>query len=219
MKHTLYISDVHLPHEHHKALDFCQRIRDRYHCTQIIQSGDMFDHQGSSFHTRNPDLPSAYDEMKSAMRKAKLWHSAFPGMTITRGNHDAIPARQLEDIGLPSVWLTDPNKVYGTPTWKWCDDLIIPGGRHKIWFKHSWAASTVAKGGDGGYSICGGHVHTKSQIIWSQYPSHSTFSLVVGCMINPRHRAFNYNKHDARRPILSVATIIDGEPQLHRLWE
>lgn len=218
MKPILYIPDCHLPHEHPRALDFVCRIRDKYKCERVIHAGDLFDHQSTSFHQHNPDLPSAYDELMLAKKKVKAWHREFPDLTITTGNHDSIPARQLEAIGLASTMLKDLNAIYETPGWKWTEELIVPGGRHKLWFRHGWSAKTIANGGDGGYSVCSGHVHTKAQIIWSQFPSHSTFSLMAGCLIRPDHRAFLYNRHDTRRPILGCATIVDGQPHLHRMF-
>ncbi len=214
---TLVISDLHLPYEHAKALEFCCRVRDTYKCDRVIQIGDMFDWHSCSFHEHDPALPSPKHELEAGARHVAKWVKEFPELIITKGNHDAIPARQLFKAGLPEDMLRSLNDMYHTPGWKWVDEYIMPGGRHKIWFKHHWAPSVVNRGGDGGFSIVAGHVHSKAQIVWAQWPSHSTFSLLTGCLINTKHRAYAYNRHDARRPILACATIQHGEPHIHRM--
>ena len=214
----LVISDTHLPHEHPKALDFCARLRDKHKPETVIHIGDLYDWHSASFHSHDPDLLSPKDELELGAKHAARWHKEFPKMSIVRGNHDAIPARKLFEAGLPEAMLKSLNDMYQTPGWTWRDEIIIPGGRHKYWFKHHWAPAVVNRGGDGGYSVIAGHLHSKAQIIWSQYPSHSTFSLIVGCLINPNSRAFAYNKHDARRPVLACATIEHGEPSIHRMF-
>ena len=218
MSRILVIGDTHIPHEHPGYLAHCCRVRDEYKCDTFIQIGDMFDWHSTSFHQHDPDLPGPGAELAQGRKKVKAWYSEFQKMECLKGNHDDIPARKVFDAGLPNDFLKPLSDLYATPGWTWHDELIVPGGCHKYWFRHHWAPSVINKGGDGGYSVIAGHVHSKCQIIWSQYPSHSTFSLLVGCGIQTRHRAFAYNKSDAKRPILACATIIQGQPAIHRMF-
>jgi hypothetical protein len=181
--------------------------------------GDLYDWHSTSFHSHDPDLDGPKRELDAGRKHVAPWFKEFPKLVITTGNHDAIPARKLFEMGLPAEMLVGFNDLYSTPGWQWKDDHIVKGGRHDIWFRHHWAPKVINNGGDGGYSVVCGHTHSKAQIVWSQYPSHSTFSMITGCLISLQNRAFSYNKYDAKRPILSCATIIDGEPQIHRLFE
>lgn len=219
MSSILVIGDLHMPHEHPHALDFCKKLRDTHKCDEVVQIGDCYDYQSCSFHDRNPDLPGPKEEMMEAAKKSEKWHKEFPAMRICYGNHDQIPARHLVKVGLSEQCIKSNNSIYGTPTWKWAHEWILPGGKHRIWFRHIWAAGVIAKGGDGGFSVVAGHVHSKCQSIWSQYPSHSTFSLLTGCLIDPEHKAFAYNIRDARRPILGACVIKHGEPHIYRMWK
>jgi hypothetical protein len=219
MSRILVIGDTHIPHEHKGYLAHCCKVRDENRCDTFIHIGDCYDWHSASFHDHDPDLASPASELASGRKKVALWHSQFPNMKCLKGNHDDIPARKVFAAGLPNEFLKPLSELYTTTTWTWHDELIVPGGRHKLWFKHHWAPSVINRGGDGGYSVISGHRHSEAAIKWSQFPSHSTFSLLVGCGINTKHRAFAYNKADARRPVLSCATIIQGEPHLHRMFK
>lgn len=218
MKTTLVIPDIHIPYEHPRALAFLRRIQDKYHCESVVSVGDVYDMHSLSYHDHDPDLPGPAQELAQAKKRAALWYRAFPHMLVTTGNHDALISRKLSTHGLPGVVFNGLSDLFDTPKWKWVDEAIVPGGRHKIWFRHHWAPSVINRGGDGGYSVVCGHTHSKAQVIWAQYPSHSTFSLITGCLINTASPAFAYNKYDAKRPILACATIIDGQPHIHRMF-
>jgi len=218
MSKYLIIGDTHEPYAHPKYLEHCCRVRDRVLPTAVYHAGDFYDFHASSFHTSDPDLFSAGKELDMAEQHAEKWYKEFPDMKIVIGNHDAIPARKAFEAGLSVKMVSDLNDVFHTPLWTWQDEYIIKGGRHHYWLKHSWPGKTISDGGTGGFSVIAGHVHSKAQIIWSQFPKHSTFSLQVGCGVNSKLAAFRYAKQDRRMSIMSCASIVDGEPQLHRMF-
>jgi hypothetical protein len=212
------IGDTHLPYTHPKYLGHCCRIRDKYPDATWYHAGDMYDFHSSSFHSSDPDLYSAGKELELAAKHAAKWYKEFPNLKLIIGNHDAIPARKAFEAGLSNRIVRDMNEVFDTPNWMWSEEYIIKGGRHHYWLKHSWPAKTIQDGGNGGYSVIAGHIHSKAQVIWSQFPRHSTFSLQVGCGVNSKLAAFRYAKQDRRMSIMACATIIDGQPQIHRMF-
>lgn len=214
----LCIGDAHEPYAHPKYLDFCRRKADEFKCNTFISVGDFVENHAISYHERNPDLDGPKAELAMAIRKLTLWRKAFPDMQVCIGNHDSLPERKIMTAGLTAKTFTGYVNYYETPGWKWKSEIIIPAFHHRLWFKHSWAKGTMAKGGVGGYSIICGHTHTEAGVKWSQFPGHSSFSLYVGCGINMKSAAFDYAKHNGNLPVISCATIIDGEPQIHRLF-
>lgn len=218
MSRYLFIGDTHLPYEHPKYLAHCCRIRDLIKPDKVYHVGDVYDFHASSFHDSDPDLFSAGKELEMAKKHVERWYKEFPQLSAVIGNHDAIPARKAFAAGLSNNAVANLNEIFGTTKWKWQDEYIIQGGRHHYWLKHSWPGKTISDGGTGGYSVIAGHVHSKAQIVWSQFPRHSTFSLQVGCGVNSKLAAFRYAKQDRRMSIMSCASIVNGEPQLHRMF-
>ena len=119
---TLVMPDLHLPYHHVEAFDFLELLSKHYKFTRVLNVGDIFDHHRPSFHESETDAMNAEDEFDAALRESKTLQEMFPQMTITIGNHDAIPVRQAKNIGLPLSMLSDFNKVYDLKDgWKWVD--------------------------------------------------------------------------------------------------
>jgi len=117
---TLVISDMHLPYQHRDAFDFLERLDNKYHFTQVLNVGDLYDHHRGSYHESEPDAMGEEEEFRAARSAAHTLQSIFPSMVITEGNHDAIPQRKLRTVGLPVSIVSDYNKMYDTAdTWVW----------------------------------------------------------------------------------------------------
>ena len=131
---TLVIPDLHLPYQHQDAFDFLWALHKHYKFKRVINVGDIFDHHRPSFHESETDAMNSEDEFEKALSDSGELQSMFPEMTITIGNHDAIPVRQAKAVGLPLAMLSDFNKVYGLKsTWKWVD---------QYWFD-SWGSYPI----------------------------------------------------------------------------
>ena len=217
-KRFLVIGDVHEPYSHPIYRSFCERVASENNCNEFVSVGDFVDNHAISYHERDPDLDGPKEELAIAIRKLKQWQNAFPKMRVCIGNHDSLPARKVRTAGLVDKTFAGYKAYYETPKWEWADEFVIPAFHHNLWFRHSWPKGAMMKGGNGGYSIICGHHHTESHVRWAQYPNYSTFSLYSGCGINPKSPAFAYGKLNDRLPILSCATIIDGQPQIHRMF-
>lgn len=119
----LIISDLHLPYHHRDAFDFLYALDCKYSFDYILNVGDLYDHHRGSYHESEPDAMGEEEEYIKARESAHELQSIFPSMTITQGNHDAIPQRKLKSAGLPTSIVSDYNRMYDTlDTWEWVDD-------------------------------------------------------------------------------------------------
>lgn len=120
---TLIVPDLHLPYHHRDSFEFLSALSEYYKFKRILCVGDVFDHHRPSFHESETDALNAEDEYEAARVEAHALQAMFPRMTITVGNHDAIPVRQAKTVGLPMKMLSDTNRVYELKnTWKWVDE-------------------------------------------------------------------------------------------------
>ncbi len=124
--HKLFISDLHFPYHHKDVFDFLEALDNYYQFCEVIQVGDLFDHHRGSYHESEPDALGEEDEFHAAQEAAWTLEQMFPRMTITNGNHDAIPVRKLRTVGLPTSMLSDMNKLYDLDGgWDWADQYWL----------------------------------------------------------------------------------------------
>ena len=67
-KRVLVISDTHAPYQHPDAIRFLAAIKKEYSPDRVIHIGDEIDYHAMSFHDSDPDLYSASDELRAAVR-------------------------------------------------------------------------------------------------------------------------------------------------------
>lgn len=205
------IGDVHAPYTHPMYLDFCRDTFELLRCDKIHCVGDMTDNHAISYHEKDPNLKAHADELKLARRVLAPWHKTFRGLTITIGNHDDLPARQLQTAGICTEYLKAPNTVYKTPTWQWDWEFEFDGVL--------WIHGTGFSGKDAAYncaverrqSVGMGHLHTNFGYKFHTNATSRIFGLSVGCGIDTKALAFAYGKFQVKRPILGCAGVIDGE--------
>ena len=66
------------------------------------------------------------------------------------------------------------------------------------------------------YGMCTvqGHYHTSFKIDYWSNPNELLWGMQVGCLINMKSLAFEYNKLQKSRPVIGTGVIIDGLPIL-----
>jgi len=211
MSRVMVIPDIHLPVAHEMALDFCVDVYNKYSCDTVVFIGDIVDHHAISFHTKNPNCPSAAYEYDMVREELNEWRDTFPDATVTIGNHDNRPQRLAEDIGVPDVYLRDLAEVWETPGWNWVYSTVIDDA---YYFHGMGGGKTPAinKANTMGMSVVMGHVHSVSGVHWGAGPTRRWFGMDVGCLINNEAWQFAYGKHMTKKPILSCGVVIDGIP-------
>jgi predicted phosphodiesterase len=201
---------VHLPFEHPKYLEFLKRIQDHYSIETVICLGDIVDGHSISMHDRSPDGFGASHEIEKVKEKIAEWAKVFPDMYLTYGNHDKLPFRQAHTNGLPKSMIKDLNTIYGMPKgWQWADRVIANdvvymhgtgrAGQNaaKQWMEANRKSTVIA------------HVHSAMGVAYSASPYDRYFAMSVGCGIDVKQYAFEYNKDFSVRPMLGCAVILD----------
>lgn len=210
-KNTLFISDTHAPYHHRDALNFIAAVADVYDIDVFKHTGDLVDHHFSSFHDVEPGTLSPEQEMKGAIKFAQQLDEICLGeLTITVGNHDAIPLRKAKAAGLTAGAIRDYNDMYNVD-WNWVDkDYFKIANGQKCLLTHSISTST--KGNAQKFSHCSvqGHHHSEYGIEYAADTETLRWSMTVGCLIDPHHRAFDYaSKAVVKRPILGMGALLD----------
>lgn len=211
MARVLYVGDLHCPWEHPKALYHLQKIRDQFQCDQIVFLGDEID--AAQFSTKwapNPDMPGPSDELYLAIKHLRPFYKAFPEATVLTSNHGMRIFKKFRVCGIPSKVVKRYEEILEFPeTWTLVDSTEIDGvlAIHGEGFsKSSWrtAADKFKQ------SVVMGHIHSGAGIVYNQTKKKKFFSANFGCMINPRHMAFDYGKHLADKPVLGSGVVING---------
>jgi predicted phosphodiesterase len=210
----LVISDTQAPFHHPDALPFLSEVKKQFKPTFIIHIGDLADFHSLNFHGVNPSLPSAHDELILLRAFVKNLAKLFPSMTIVDSNHDALPKRKARSVGIPDEMLKDERSIMQAPsTWKYVTELVfkLPNG---LWCKakHNFGSNLLMDSIKQGMSVICGHLHSKSFIHWWQNDHGMNFAVQTGCLINDRHAAFEYNKGQSTRPVLTLTVILGGIP-------
>jgi len=208
------IGDCHIPYELDGYLEFCIDTFERYGVDTVVHIGDLIDNHSLSFHDSEPLLHSVTGEYNDARDHLRAWYEAFPHVTMTAGNHDRIPARQLNKLGMaPSIYMRPLKDIYEMPDgWNIVDDVVIDN----VLYHHGETASGV-----NGFrkdaeqrmiSTVSGHNHSNAGISATATCQELVWGLAVGCGVDRKHLAFAYGKHFARKPIIACGVVYNGEP-------
>lgn len=210
----LVISDTQAPFHHEDTIAFLSELKKQFKPTKIIHIGDLADFHRLNFHGANPNLPSAHDELIQLRAFVKNLAKLFPCMTIVDSNHDALPKRKARSAGIPDEMLKDERSIMQAPlTWKFKSELVLKlPNSIRCKFKHNFSSNLLMDSMRQGMSLVCGHLHTKSSVQWWQNDHGKNFAMQVGCLINDSHPAFEYNKGQAIRPVISTAMIENGIP-------
>jgi predicted phosphodiesterase len=211
------IGDLHLPYTHPEYLGFVKAVFRKAKVNKVVQIGDLVDNHALSFHESEPTLKGANGELLDARKALKPWFKAFPKMTITLGNHDLIPARQLKRIGMDSeVWMRPLHEVYDMPKgWEIVDTVTIDG----VLYHHGYTSAGVnGFRNDANKRMCrtvSGHAHGNAGISASASDHRLVWGMAVGCGVDVHSMAMVYGRHFLQKPIVACGTVINGEPQVH----
>ena len=212
----LFISDLHAPYHHPKALEFLASLKAKYNPTRIIIGGDEADLHACNMHGVDPDLPSAGDELKMAKAFMKELFELFPVADILESNHTSLAYRRAFKAGIAKGYMKSYNEVFGAPdTWVWHDDLLItlPNGQ-PCYFSHGKSADGLKLSRNMACNTVQGHFHSKFNIQYWSNPQNLFWSMQTGCLVDDKSLAMAYNKLTLDRPIIGTGCIIDSVPVL-----
>lgn len=214
-KSILVISDLHCPYQHPDAVRFLKACKVKFRPDAVVCIGDEADFHALSYHESNPDLAAAGDELDAAIAALKPIYKLFPKCTIIESNHGSMVLRKALTGGIPARAIRGYNEVLSAPRgWKWKDDLILNTELGPVYFCHGKTTTPGKLAGLYGCSTVQGHYHEKAQLNYISTPERLMFDLHTGCLADDKSLALQYNKINPKRPIVSIAVIINGVPQI-----
>lgn len=215
--HKLIIGDLHEPVTHPAYLDFCNGIRNKHKCNDIIFIGDVVDWHAISFHAKHPECPGTKDEYNTAKKALAKWVKAFPNARVCIGNHDERPERLANTVSIPKFMLKSYSELWETGKWMWDYHFLDRINKHnKIYFMHgtgqkglhpAWNVSNKLS-----MSVVMGHCHSRAGIKWRANTDERFFAMDAGCGIDVKAYQFVYQENIVEKPILGCGVIVDGIP-------
>lgn len=216
-KTVLVISDLQMPFHHEDAFKFLKAVKNKYKPSRVVNIGDITDSYCLGQYVRDPDAPSAREEIESMQAGVRELAKMFPKMDVLTSNHDLRIYRAAMNAGIPKHFIKNYHDWMGCPkTWVFHDELEIDG----VLYTHG---DEVGAGGANaslkratlyGRSCVSGHLHTQANITYFANREVLLFGMQVGCLIDHKAIAFAYAKRNLKKPILSVGIIQDGVPIL-----
>lgn len=211
----LVISDLHTPYEHRDTVAFLKALKKKYKFDTVVCIGDEIDNHAISFHDSDPDLQSAGDELKNAIKHMQPIYKLFPKVTVIESNHGSLVYRKAKANGLPKAVFRTYNQVLEAPKgWEWKIDLKLDTSLGPIYFCHGKSGTPGRLASQYGMSCIQGHFHEKAQITYISTPEKLMFDAHTGCLVNDKNLAFEYNKINPKRPIVSLIVVINGIPHI-----
>ncbi len=203
---VLVIGDLHEPFCLDGYLEFCKQTYDIYNCNKIVFIGDVIDNHYSSYHETDSDGMGGADELDYTVGKLKPWYDAFPGATVTLGNHDRIIVRKAQTSNIPSKWIKEFKEVLETPTWSFVTEIYIDGVRY-VHGDKSGKPRVAAKRDM--VSTISGHYHTDMYVEWYFGKTRAIFSMAVGCGIDSKSYAMAYMQ-GGKKEAIGCGVVIGG---------
>ena len=217
-KKVMVIGDMHMPYHHKDSIKFLKALKKHYKGFDLVVNiGDEIDCHAISFHSSDPDLPSAGDELKLAKKSVKELEGVFPKMKLVDSNHSSLVFRKALHHGLPKGFLKSYNDFLEVGDgWEWLPDLTINlNDGSRCFFTHGMSANVLQVAQKYGMHTVQGHYHSKASIQYFSNPDKLVWGAQTGCLTNQDSLAFSYAKNFKDRFIMSSIVIVDGQPRLH----
>ena len=218
MSRVLYLSDLHIPFEHKKALDFAKKLADKYKVDKIISVGDIADfHAYSIKWSPDPNGLSPGDEYEMLRESIEPWYKSFPDLEIVPSNHDSRPYKKIFHASLPRQLFKGIGEFLGSPKgWIWNETGIDVDGCYVFhgeglsqgnWHKaHEKVKSSVIHG----------HLHNSAGVVHHRDRKRNYVVMNTGCMIDEEAYCFRYSGYNFNKACLGYGIAIDGE---FLVWE
>lgn len=208
---VLVIGDTHAPAMHSGYIRFLKKIEKKHKCNRVVHIGDLADWNAISYHEKDPSMPSAADEYRSALKQIKQLHKAFPKVDYMIGNHSALPTRKAQTIGLPAEVLKDFKSLWGLDGWTIHPrfaDLVIDGVIYRHGDKCKGGQMAAYKNAISEFrSVVQGHLHAQAGIWYHANQEDCVFGMQVGCGVDHHHPAMNYGRVYAAKPIVGCGVV------------
>lgn len=218
-KPILAISDLQMPFENTKALEFCRNLKRHYKIPDenILNVGDEVDAYFGGQWPKNPDSDhTPNSEIKACKEKIKEWAGIFPEMKLAISNHGIRWIRKVTGAEIPSQVMRSYEEIFDMPHgWKWKDRWVFNELKHPFAMHHGMGFSGVNghrnAAIDAGISTIIGHLHSSAAVSYiNTIGDRTIWACNAGCLIDPESFAFSYGKYNRLKPILGAVVIFDS---------
>lgn len=220
MSTVLVIPDLHAPCVQRGFIPWLRKLADYFEPDKIVCIGDLVDNYALSFHLKKPQLKDAMHEYQKACRQIKKVYKIFPKVDWLLGNHDVLPYRWCNEVGVPEEFMKTPTEIWPVPGWSVHErfaQIMIDG----VIYQHGdsgkggrLAAASNAR--QEFHSVVQGHFHAQAGIEWFANKTELVFGMQVGCGTDFNALAMDYGRKFTTKPILGTGVVIDGT---NPIWE
>lgn len=213
----LFISDLQMPFEHARALEFCIQVKKEFRIPKenVYCVGDETDQYYGGLYKKNPDaVHSPTTELQAAREKLQGWFAAFPEMKLATSNHGTRWLRKALDAEIPSELLRKYEEMLAAPKgWRWKKHWLVPSS-HPILVEHGddYGGGTphLAAAMSNGISTVIGHHHSLAGIEHIRTNGMNVWGMVTGSLIDFEAYAFDYARNARKKPLKGVGVAISG---------
>jgi hypothetical protein len=219
----LGISDLQIPYEHIKALEFCAYLKRHFKIPDdnIYNVGDELDNFHGGSWPKGAEYPhTPRQESLISKEKLKDWYAEFPKMKLAMSNHGSRWMRKAFHAEIPSEMLRKYEDFIGAPDgWIWkqqwkvdCKHPFIVEHGDRYGGQHPHIAAAMHNG----MSTIIGHHHSKAAISYIKTAGLDIWACVAGSLIDFEQYAFEYGRNAKLQPQIG-ATVILNEGR-HVIW-
>lgn len=213
----LIISDLQVPFEHEKALEFCIYLKKHFKIPieNIYCVGDETDQYYGGMWKKDINAHhTALSEIQETKERFSPWFEEFPILKICTSNHGTRWQRKALESDIPEILMRRYEEVLGCPnTWVWskhwkvqCDHpfMICHGDDFGGQYPHIQAMMHH------GMSTVMGHHHSLCGIERMKTDTLDIWGAVIGSLINFKKYAFKYGHNSKKKPQIGTLVVLDS---------
>lgn len=216
MSRVLVIGDTHCPAMLEGYPDFLASIYESWDCDRVVHIGDLVDNCALSFHLKKPKQKDPVREYDEAMAQVASLVESFPDADLLLGNHDVLPYRWCQEVGIPDEMMRDFGSIFELPPgWNVhprYHQLTIDGVIYQHGDRGKGGRLSAANNARAEFaSVVQGHYHAQAGIEFVANLRSRVFGMQVGCGADWQHHQQDYGVKYSAKPIISCGVVIDGQ--------
>jgi hypothetical protein len=209
---VLISGDTHAPCLLDGYVDFLKDCYDQWDCDRFVHIGDLVDNCSLSFHLKKPNQKDPMREFDEAMEQVSQITEAFPEADLLLGNHDVLPYRWAQEVGIPESMMKDFAGIFELPDGWTVHDRYGQLEIDEVIYQHGdrGRASAILNAKDEFQSCVQGHHHAKAGVEFTANRNHRIFGMQVGCGTDWKHHQQDYGVKYSKKPIIGCGVVLNG---------
>lgn len=222
MSRYLVSGDWHIPAHLDRGMEqFLDEVK-RFKPDGVVLSGDIVDFYRQSRYEHNPAMPSLKDELEHARDAIARVAAVLPVADVLMGNHEYRLPKAAVRGGLSEECLRPIPELLGFPKgWRVRGRFAYVGDYKEFVVRHGATKGRGYGGKDAarrytektGKSTIMGHIHQAGYAEPVPREFDFLWACATGCLIDPKHPAFDYSRDMADRPALGYIIVENSIPR------